>query len=927
MSLSSAFPLQQGDGITNDDDSDEDENRIVVDDILVLDTDRKLTKEESEETELVQKPSIAWKFIRRLKNGPLKTVKGDTTHYVCQLCIDSKKKPFKSCLIKLFNDTPSNGTLHLQKFHNVEFLAAKESDDPNSSTCKMAPPVETLVCIPNYLSCSQTSGLGMDSITTVQGGNAIDQLLQQGQDNLLSAVQFQLVRVIANHHLALSFSQSADVCLLLQLASRIKRDTYQPLTRGCQDRILFQLFDMFTSTVKSQIQQVKAYYSLSAADEVVLHAAGLAQSPGWITVMHDGWDATQRSMLGVSVAFIDPRNWKLVKIAIGLGCAISHKAIDCADTALQLLERVGIYKSDISFSVNDTTSASAATGKILQEGDNEQQEPIDGNDDNEYDDGDSDALPTCRMHVSSLAIEHACGKRRRSKNKEVVDSFEVFENLRLRHRKCVNFIFSSKAKQRYKDYCERNAAVSQDVIRVSWDNDTRIAGTLRMFQEQLRVRFCEQTYFGQELDRVRTNYCVADHQWLLTAEFEAVIRGPAQLNFSTQVDVRPTIGTSWLYVVRAKLACQSKEYDVVNILPAKTDEMQRWDGSASFKSLPKITKKIKDMTEDARLLRSRLQKEFDHYFPSPDKNQLIAMMVDPVMFTVGQEFLRDVNKRVGQDQNLLLDNAMTKFVAVVRKEAKRVEILESARLANQLSAAVVDSTKATTVDVDGLSDSDDDDDKIVASVRRNKTTAPSAQQRPTITITKLTPAQLADEEINRWINQVIDWNDVLHQQKLAPEKWNSKKLEARNPFYLVEVVDVLAWWHTHANEFRLISRVAQRYLALPDANGFQERAFSCAKFVDHALRQRLSASKFEMLTLLAFNKEYIQQIDSPASIKKIIDSIRHAPAASDATKRLIEWFDLKGTEEEETMEQLLHTAIAIEGQSAKSNKRPRQESK
>lgn len=51
----------------------------------------------------------------------------------------------------------------------------------------------------------------------------------------------------------------------------------------------------------------------------------------------------------------------------------------------------------------------------------------------------------------------------------------------------------------------------------------------------------------------------------------------------------------------------------------------------------------------------------------------------------------------------------------------------------------------------------------------------------------------------------------------------------------------------------MLSSMTLQYLAKPDSNGFQERAFSKVKLVDSALRQRLTKWKYEILVLFSLN--------------------------------------------------------------------------
>jgi hypothetical protein len=57
-----------------------------------------------------------------------------------------------------------------------------------------------------------------------------------------------------------------------------------------------------------------------------------------------------------------------------------------------------------------------------------------------------------------------------------------------------------------------------------------------------------------------------------------------------------------------------------------------------------------------------------------------------------------------------------------------------------------------------------------------------------------------------------------------------------------------------------VSRIAARVLARPDANSLQERVFSFFKRIDSPLRQQLGDDKFGMLSVLAFNRQFIKRM-------------------------------------------------------------------
>jgi hypothetical protein len=89
----------------------------------------------------------------------------------------------------------------------------------------------------------------------------------------------------------------------------------------------------------------------------------------WLVVFHDGWDSViKKQFFGVLVYFIDPVCWVCYKLALGLAVPTGHGAEACAEAAWVILRRYGIRQEDIDRSMNDTTNASVATGRLLAGG-------------------------------------------------------------------------------------------------------------------------------------------------------------------------------------------------------------------------------------------------------------------------------------------------------------------------------------------------------------------------------------------------------------------------------------------------------------------------------------------------------------------------------------------------------------------------------
>jgi hypothetical protein len=73
-------------------------------------------------------------------------------------------------------------------------------------------------------------------------------------------------------------------------------------------------------------------------------------------------------------------------------------------------------------------------------------------------------------------------KQKGTFNKEIVDSFEEWEDLRLVMRRMIRYVWNKKAKLCKINYEKRNEQIGNNVIKVGVDNDTRILGYANMYQ-------------------------------------------------------------------------------------------------------------------------------------------------------------------------------------------------------------------------------------------------------------------------------------------------------------------------------------------------------------------------------------------------------------------------------------------------------------
>ena len=768
--------------------------------------------------------SWVWHHIWMLKNGPMKNSRKKLCSYACKLCIDSGKKKFIDCLISLHNGAPANGNKHLLTCHK--------------SVVSQAPDVK-----PNLVD-SHAAWSGSATKNPIMAN-----FLGKGNLAVQERVDVLLAQLIVNKRCPLMLAISDDMKAVLSAATYLSPGSYVPMTRGKLDKILIQMFGSFIAHVKGLIIRARAQFIGSDTGYT-------QQNPGFLTIASDGWDSEIKAFFGVSIFFIDPQSWRLTKLAVGLATPENHSAQACHDAALEVLSRYGIKKEDIFCSVNDTTNAAVSTGRLL-----------------------SGEKGDCSMHMANLVTDHATGKKTRSVNRVVVDSFPACNDIRNKVRNMIKYITSKKAKARMKAYRVRNEQVGMGTIRMGIDNDTRIAGTMFMYQQLLRSRYTTSTFFAQEKQSDRDKYFLSDDEFEDVAQFEAVLRPMITLSMNAQVDSRPIAGTSWLNVLKAKAAVECTSYSVVDVT-FKADDKEKWDATTLFKDLPTRLIPATQMNANAQLLRSRITKELTAYFPEPDDHQLVAMICDPVMFTTGIPFIRKLG------HGSIVRRAIECFKAKVKEEAWRswhasfeIEPTNEQQLHPELIPAKVvtssDDFFSSVMAVQADEDNDINNDCVEVSA-----------------------VELADEAIKCWMGLRVNWGIFLKVDQNV-ESVDTNKIAQNNCYYLSEQVNVLLWWRQNAHLHRIVSRIASRELARPDANGLQERVFSFCKLLDSPLRRNLSDDKFEMIALLAFNRQSIQEFDendNPLCIQELLKSLHSSASAIKAAEALFEFFEIEKTD-------------------------------
>jgi hypothetical protein len=306
-------------------------------------------------------------------------------------------------------------------------------------------------------------------------------------------------------------------------------------------------------------------------------------------------------------------------------------------------------------------------------------------------------------------------------------------------------------------------------------------------------------------------------------------------------------------------------FKVVDVTHPEDDD-ERWDSRLIFHRLPVVVIQVEHLRADAQFLRQRLIGEMDQYFYLPTEDELIATIVDPATWTTAIKVLR----RLGHGARV--DRAIYLFKAELLKESKRRQVVDKEPEAQRTDPQVIPCSSSLFQDIMGAEADHTNDDNIDGFV--------SAQA-------------VADDAYAKWTALSVNWHHFLKAEQKKKDLDEPAAL-ANDCFYLARTVDRLLWFKLNVGSYRLVSSIAARKLAPPSCNALQERVFSFCALIDTKLRQNLSTDKFEMLTVLAFNQEAINCIDSKSStsLSHLIEHLHCATSASTAAERIIKYYDL-----------------------------------
>ena len=223
--------------------------------------------------------------------------------------------------------------------------------------------------------------------------------------------------------------------------------------------------EKFTSIRKTEFEYLLSAVAFYAAEARSEYTRLAGQRIPFVSVGHDVWDSVAKEVLGVIVFFYNPKRELFILVPIGLVRITDKKAGPTVLQTLEVLKWAGVFKLDLYKCVSDNANGSKAVGRQLV-----------------GEDG------TCAMHWTQLIMEHATGKRTRTKNRVTIDSFPECEATRKKAKDSANHLMNKKSKGRLKKYFDEMKSCGRKAVKIMMPNDTRAAGLQKFYRSLLVSR-------------------------------------------------------------------------------------------------------------------------------------------------------------------------------------------------------------------------------------------------------------------------------------------------------------------------------------------------------------------------------------------------------------------------------------------------------
>ena len=169
-----------------------------------------------------------------------------------------------------------------------------------------------------------------------------------------------------------------------------------------------------------------------------------------------------------------------------------------------------------------------------------------------------------------------------------------------------------------------------DANKLDIPNKTRVSGSYKMYLSALRSRKLIFFLLNNSKDQAKfQDVVLSNTEWQFMAETEALLRTADILAMHSQKDDVTSNVFLYFFVARTRAAISRiKELRVYSL-----DES--WTPKTTIEDIPKVKINKEDLMEETKTLIDRLVREFNRYFPQPDSDQLLMMVMHPIMVWSG----------------------------------------------------------------------------------------------------------------------------------------------------------------------------------------------------------------------------------------------------------------------------------------------------
>jgi hypothetical protein len=238
---------------------------------------------------------------------------------------------------------------------------------------------------------------------------------------------------------------------------------------------------------------------------------------------------------------------------------------------------------------------------------------------------------SCSMHTVDLCIKHALGLVNRTKKRIIVDSFPPGKLLKKRIHAFLSCVKNKKAKARVQAYfkiCKEVLNCKALVLQLP--NVTRVAGFYIMVLSALRSKYLLTLFvYNSKFTDILLPLNLSPDEWQQTAEYESVLRHMNVLAMEVQKDDPAAVAFTWLEISICRQQLVSRKSFRV------FDLNRKWTPQTPVKDIPRTSLKREDLQQNTQQLLTRLEKEFERYFSEPDSDQLMSMILHPIMVAMG----------------------------------------------------------------------------------------------------------------------------------------------------------------------------------------------------------------------------------------------------------------------------------------------------